>query len=217
MFLGHFGVAFAAKRAAPSASLGALVLAAQFADLLWPLLLLAGVEHVQIAQGTTPLLDLVFTDYPLSHSLLTQAAMGVLLGGAYRLAGGTRQAAVIVGLLVPLHWVLDWIVHVPDLPLYPGESARHGLGIWRSLPLTLILELLVYFGGIYVYMRATRARDRTGRWSFVAFAAFLLLAYAASLLGPPPPGVAVLAWSALAIWLLPPWAYWFDRHRRVVR
>jgi hypothetical protein len=217
MFLGHFGVALAAKRAAPSASLGALLLATQFADLLWPVLLLAGIEQVRITEGANPLLNLEFTAYPYSHSLLTQVAFGILLGGAYRLIGGTRHAAWIVGLLVPSHWLLDWIVHVPDLPLYPGDASRYGLGIWRSLPLTLVIEIVVFGAGAVVYLRTTEARDRIGRWSFAAFAAFLLLAYVASLLGPPPPSVQVLAWSALAIWLLPSWAYWFDRHRRVRR
>ena len=214
MFLGHFGLAFAAKRAAPSASLGVLVLAAQLPDLLWPLLLLAGVEHVQIVQGATPLLNLEFTAYPYSHSLLTQALLGAALGLGYRLAGGHVRAALIVGLLVPSHWLLDWFVHVPDLTLYPGDTARHGLGVWQSLPTTLLVELLVYGAGLALYLRMTRAVDRVGRWSFAGFVVFLLLAYLASLLGGPPPGVQVLAWSALAIWLTPVWTHWFDRHRR---
>ncbi len=215
MFLGHFGIALAAKRAAPSASLGALVLAAQLADLIWPLLLLAGAEQVRIGRGETPLLDLEFTAYPYSHSLLTLAALGVALGLVYRfLVGGTLRAAWVMGLLVPSHWLLDWFVHVPDLPLYPGDATGHGLGLWRSLTLTLVVEAVLFGAGIATYAWTTRARDRKGRWGFIGFAVFLSLAYIASLLGGPPPGGTVLAWSALAIWLLPPWAYWFDRHRR---
>jgi hypothetical protein len=216
MFLGHFGVALAAKRAAPSASLGVLVFAAQFADLLWPLLLLAGIEQVRIAADANPLLNLQFVAYPYSHSLLTQAAFGMALGVIYRLAGGEARAAWVVGLLVPSHWLLDWFVHVPDLPLYPGDSARHGLGVWRSLPLSVICEIIVYAAGIAVYLRTTRARDGIGRWSFAAFTGFLLVAYVASLLGGAPPSVEVLAGSALAIWLLPVWSWWFDRHRAVM-
>ena len=214
MFLGHFGVALAAKRVAPSASLGVLVLAAQLADLLWPLLLLTGMERVHITRGATPLLNLEFIAYPYSHSLLAQIALGAALGGIYRLSGGRSRAAWIVGLLVPSHWLLDWFVHVPDLPLYPGDPARYGFGVWRSLPLTVICELVVYATGIAIYAHATRARDRIGRWSFAAFVVFLLLAYGASLAGGPPPSTQVLAWSALAIWLLPAWAHWFDRHRQ---
>lgn len=216
MFLGHFGVALAAKRVAPSASLGMLVLSAQLADLLWPLLLLTGMERVHITQGATPLLNLEFIAYPYSHSLLTQLVLGVALGGIYRLAGGASPTAWIVGLLVPSHWLLDWFVHVPDLPLYPGDPARHGLGVWRSLPVTVICELAVFAAGVAAYARMTRARDRIGHWSFAAFVAFLLLAYGASLAGGPPPSVQVLAWSALAIWLLPAWAHWFDRHRQIL-
>jgi hypothetical protein len=213
MFLGHFGVALAAKRAAPSASLGMLVLGAQFADLIWPLLLLAGIEQVRIVAGVNPLLNLEFADYPYSHSLLTQLVLGGALGAAYRLAGGESRAAWIVALLVPSHWLLDWFVHVPDLTLYPGDSSRYGLGVWRSLPLSVLCELIAYAAGVAIYVRTTRARDGIGRWSFAAFIGFLLIAYAAALLGGAPPSVHVLAWSALSIWLLPVWTWWFDRHR----
>jgi hypothetical protein len=215
MFIGHYGLALAAKCAAPAASLGVLVLAAQLADLLWPLLLLVGAEQLQVTHGATPLLNLVFVAYPYSHSLLTQLALGALLGIVYFVATRRRREALIVGVLVPSHWLLDWLVHVPDLPLFPGEMKRHGLGIWQSLPLTLVCEFAVLGVGLALYLTATRARDGIGRWALAAMIGFLLLVYVYSLFSGPPPSADMVAWSALLLWLLPLWAYWADRHRSV--
>ena len=215
MFLGHYGLALAAKRAAPAASLGALVLAAQLADLLWPLLLLGGIEHLQVTRGATPLLNLVFTSYPYSHSLLTQFVLGALLGIVYFVATRGRREALIVGLLVPSHWLLDWCVHVPDLVLLPGDADKHGLGIWQSLPLTLTCEFALLGVGLALYVTLTRARDGIGRWALGGMIAFLVLVYVVSLFSGPPPSAQMVAWSALLLWLMPLWAWWADRHRGV--
>ena len=213
MFLGHFGLAFAAKRAAPKTSLGMLLLGAQLADLLWPVLLLTGFEQVRIQQGATPFLDPVFVAYPFSHSLLTQCVFGVLLAAICFVLVRNARGALIVGLLVPSHWFLDWLVHVPDLPLLPGDADKHGLGIWRSLPLTLLCEFALFGAGLAIYLAATRARDRVGTWALAAFVALLVLLYVSTLFSGPPPSASVLAWSALSLWLLPLWLYWADRHR----
>lgn len=215
MFLGHFGLAFAAKRAAPRASLGMLLVGAQLADLVWPVLLLAGVEQVRIQQGATPFLDPVFVAYPYSHSLLTQCVFGALLATVYFAIRRNTRGALIVGLLVPSHWLLDWLVHVPDLPLLPGDVAMHGLGIWQSVPLTLACEFALFGAGLGVYMATTRALDRTGHWALVSFVTLLVLLYISTILSGPPPSANVLAWSALSLWLLPLWLHWADRHRVV--
>lgn len=213
MFLGHFGLAFAAKRVAPKTSLGMLLMGAQFADLLWPLLLLAGVEQVQIQQGATPFLDPVFSAYPYSHSLLTQCILGVLLATIYFAVSRNARGALIVGLLVPSHWFLDWLVHVPDLPLFPGDPDKHGFGIWRSLPLTLACEFALFGTGLAIYLATTRALDRVGGWALWSFVVLLVLLYVSTIFSGPPPSASVLAWSALSLWLLPVWLHWADRHR----
>jgi hypothetical protein len=213
MFLGHFGLAYAAKRAAPETSLGSLFFAAQFADLIWPFLLLSGFEKVDIVHDATPLLDLDFVSYPYSHSLGTLALFGVLLGSAHFLVRRRLRDAVILALLVPSHWLLDLVVHVPDLPLYPGASTRFGFGVWQSLPLSLAIEFVAFGGGIALYVAATRARDGIGRWGTWSLAAFILIAYLGSLVGGAPPDARTLAYSALIMWLLLPWAAWADRHR----
>jgi hypothetical protein len=214
MFIGHFGLAFAAKRAAPRTSLGTTFVAAQLADLFWPILLLAGVEQVRIApKAHNPLLTLDFVSYPWSHGLLTELAAGAAFGLLYFAWTRYARGAWIVGLLVPSHWLLDLVVHVPDLPLFPGGAARYGFGLWRSPVATVIVELLVFLAGVRIYARTTRAADRIGRFGLWGLVVFLLALYGASF-GPPPPTVKALAWTALIGWPLTLWPWWVDRHRR---
>ena len=212
MFIGHFAVALAAKRAAPRASLGTLVLAAQFLDILWPVLLLAGLERVEIRPGDTAFTPLAFEHYPISHSLATTLAWAAAFAAAYY--GTTRygRGALIVAALVASHWVLDWITHRPDLPLYPGGPLE-GLGLWSSVPATLAVEVSMFAAGLALYLGTTRAKDALGRWNAWAFAAFLALAYLGAAFGPPPPDVRALAGSAFGVWLLVAWAWWVDRNR----
>jgi len=212
MFLGHFGVALAAKRAAPKASLGTLVFAAQLADLLWPIFLLLGWEQVRIVPGTTRVTPLDFVSYPWSHSLAAQICWGILLGAVYFAFRRDGRGAIVVGACVPTHWLLDYVAHRPDMPLVPG-GPRYGLGMWNSLPLTIAAEMGLFGIGISIYLSARRAADRTAHFALWSLVGLLFVVYLASIFGPPPPNVRVLALSALAIWLTVPWAAWADRHR----
>jgi hypothetical protein len=213
VFIGHFAVAFAAKRAAPRVSLGTLFLAAQLADLVWPTLVLLGFESFIIRPGITAVTPLDFTYYPYSHSLVAMAGWGAALAVAFLLLRKSVTGAAILFALVLSHWLLDFASHRPDMPLTIGGGERLGLGLWHSVPATLLVEGALFAAGVWLYARATRPADRTGRWSFVALVAFLVLIYAANVFGPPPPGVAAVAWAAQAIWLLVLWGYWIDRHR----
>jgi hypothetical protein len=123
-----------------------------------------------------------------------------------------RVGAIVAGLAVVSHWVLDFLVHRPDLPLTPGGT-RVGLGLWDSLAATLTVELAIFAGGVWLYVRTTRARDRIGSIAWWALVAFLALIYAGNLFGPPPPSVDAIAWAGQAQWLLVAWGYWVDRHR----
>ena len=214
MFLGHFGVGFGAKAAAPKTSLGTLFLAAQFTDLLWPTMLLAGFETVEIAPGITRVTPLRFTDYPITHSLIAVLGWAALFAGVYFLLKRYPKGAWVCGLAVISHWVLDALTHRPDLPLVPGGAARIGLGLWNSLPATLVVELAIFALGVGLYLRTTRATDRVGSIALWALVGFLLVIYFANVLGSPPPSVTALAWVGQAQWLLVIWAYWIDRHRR---
>jgi len=216
MFLGHYGVAFAAKRVTPRTSLGALTFAAQFLDELWPILLLLGVEQVRIVPGLMAANPLDFVYYPYTHSLLMAVVWGILVGGAYFLLRHYGRGASIVGALVVSHWFLDLPMHRADLPLWPGASSpKVGWGIWNSIPATYVIEFAIYAIGIALYLRATRARDRIGSWGLWAYILVLAILYIMSN-GSPPPSERALAWSALGIWLFVPWAWWVDKHREYV-
>jgi hypothetical protein len=214
MFLGHFALGFAAKRVAPAASLGTFFVAAQLADLLWPLFLLLGIEEVRIDPGNTAVTPLDFVRYPYSHSLIALLGWGVALAGLYLLVRrGRRGAALVLALLVVSHWLLDFVTHRPDMPLALRGGPLFGLGLWNSRPATLLVELSLFLAGLELYRRSTAAHDRTGRWALRALAAFVVLVYLVSLFGPPPPSTAAVAWGTQAMWLFVLWGYWVDRHR----
>jgi membrane-bound metal-dependent hydrolase YbcI (DUF457 family) len=223
MFVGHFAVGFAAKRAAPETSLAVLFVAAQLADLLWPLLVAIGVEQVRIDLGNTAFTPLDFVSYPYSHSLALLILWGVVLGAvAVRRKVDTTSGVIlrtfaILALLVVSHWFLDWATHRADMPLYPG-SARYGLGLWNSVPATLTIELAMFAIGVSIYAMTTRARDGVGRWGFALFVAFLIVVYVANVYGPPPPSVTAIWVTALiggAVLIV--WSWWIDRHRGPTR
>jgi membrane-bound metal-dependent hydrolase YbcI (DUF457 family) len=214
MFIGHFGVAFGAKRAAPAVSLGTFILACQLADLVWPTLVLLGIERVSIAPGDTVVTPLRFDSYPFSHSLLALvvwAALVALMYYAFR--GPNRRALIVLPIVVLSHWCLDVITHRPDVPLTFLDEPKLGLNLWGSRHATMVVEGTMFAIGVWLYTSTTRARDRTGEYAFWGLVAFLVIAYVANLFGPVPPTATAVAWSAQAIWLLVIWGYWIDRHR----
>jgi len=213
MFIGHIAVGFAAKGAAPKASLGVLIGAASFLDLLWPVFLLLGWEHVRIEPGNTAFTPLAFDSYPFSHSLLAVLGWSALCGSLYWVIRRDRRGAGIVVALVVSHWLLDALSHRPDLPLTLAGSARVGLGLWNSVPATFLVEGTMFAAGIWLYATFTRAKDGIGRWAFALYVATLCLLYLASAFGPPPPNWRTLAWSGLVAILLAIWPAGFDRHR----
>ncbi len=213
MFIGHFGVALGAKRAAPQTSLGTLILAAQFADLLWPILLLLGLEQVRIAPGITRMTPLDFTDYPISHSLVAQVGWGVVLGVLYYAARRYTRGAYVIGACLVSHWFLDVLMHRPDMPVLPNGPFL-GLGLWNSVPATLVAEGGLFVVGLAVYLRSTRATGRIGSLGLWSLMGLLVILWLGAIFGPPPPSVRVLAITSLfgAVILL--WAAWADRHRQ---
>jgi hypothetical protein len=216
MFIGHFGVALAGKRVAPKTSLGTLILAAQFLDFLWPVFVLLGIEHVRIAPGSTRVSSLDFTVYPISHSLLMATVWAVLFCGAYYTLRRNARSALVLGAAVLSHWLLDFIVHRPDLQLYPGSEARVGLGLWNSWAASIAMEVLFFGTGLGIYLSCTCARDNTGRYGFWSLIAFLFFGWVSSLFAGAPPNLAALAWGGLAMGLTAPWGWWADRHRAVI-
>src|SRR4029079_323431 len=117
-----------------------------------------------------------FVSYPYSHSLLMLAIWAILFGLICRHFVNDKRVLPIIAALVVSHWVLDFVSHRPDMPLYPG-GPKFGLGLWYSVPATVVVEVALYAAGVWVYVRSTRARDAVGRWSFAAFAVALLIIY----------------------------------------
>lgn len=215
MFIGHFAMGFFAKRAAPRLSLGGLFVGCQWLDLLWPMLVLAHIEQVSVEPGVTALTPLNFESYPWSHSLATSALWALAAAGLLHVLGRSTKESIVMAALVLSHWVLDFVSHAPDMPLWPGGT-KVGLGLWNSVAASVAVECLLFGAGVVVYARSTRAVDRRGRWVLWSLVAFLALVYAGNVFGPQPqPGTpaAAIAGPALAMWLLVAWGAWADRHR----
>jgi hypothetical protein len=216
MFLGHVAVALAAKRAAPRASLGLLILAAELPDVIWALLLFLGVEHVRIAPGLTAVTPLDLYDYPISHSLALALGWGALLGLVYFMFQRYGRGAWVAFLVVLSHWGLDVLTHRPDMPLAPGLHLYAGLGLWNSLAATAAVELGLFVLGLLFYVNTTRATDGAGKYGFWILIVVLTGLQLMSYTGQAPPNLRDLAWAANGVWVFILWAGWVDSHRRVV-
>jgi membrane-bound metal-dependent hydrolase YbcI (DUF457 family) len=216
MFVGHFAVGFASKRLAPRSSGGVLLAAPLFLDLLWPMFLTAGLESVRIDPGNTAFTPLDLHDYPWSHSLVMSLVWSVLFGLAYYAYSRYRRGALVVAAGVFSHWVLDFVTHRPDMPLYPGSAVSVGLGLWNSRGGTILVESALFVAGVWIYARTTRARDRIGAIAFWAMVGLLAVLYVSTAFGPPPPSVKAIEVVGFVAWLFVPWAWWFDRHRDVI-
>jgi len=216
MFIGHYALGLAAKRLAPNTSLGTLFAAPTLADLLWPIFLLLGWEHAHLEPGANPFLTLWLDDYPISHSLFTLIVWGALFGFLYQRRGGDQRAALVIAALVVSHWVLDFITHRPDEPIYPG-GPEVGLGLWNYVAATVIVETLMLLAGVMIYLRNTRARDAIGRWGFWGLIVLLAGGYYSTLFTPPPPDIKALAIGGIIFgWIFVLFAWWVDRHREAI-
>ncbi len=178
------------RKLRPGLPLGTLILAAQFIDLLWPIFLLLGLEHVRIAPGITKVSPFDFYDYPISHSLLMVMVWSVVLGGLY-------------------------YAFRPDLPLWPG-GPRVGLGLWNSWAGSISAELLIFGAGLWAYLDFTRARDSVGGYAFWALMALLFFGWVSTLFAGAPSSITAMAWGAMTMWLTVPWAWWADAHRQTL-
>lgn len=217
MFLGHFALAFGAKRVAPAVSLGTLFLACQFADLLWPTFLALGLERVEIDPGNTLVTPLNFVSYPYSHSLVMLALWSTGFAMVYLAVRGASAvaAATMVAALVLSHYVLDVLTHRPDMPITISGAERLGLGLWNHPGATLAIESTMFLLCTALYTGATRPRDAIGRTGLWALIVVLVAVYFAALYGPPPPNAKAIAIAGHLTWLFVVWAYWVDRHRAV--
>ena len=213
MFIGHFGAGFAGKKFSKSASLGTYFMAAQWIDLIWPILILLGIERVEIQPSASAVTPLNFTYYPFTHSLVGVIVWATLFGLVYYFIKKNLQVSILLGLLVISHWFLDLLVHIPDLPIYPGESIKVGLGLWNNFMATVILESLIFTLGVYLYYKTTKAKNKIGTYSLIGLIVFLVAMYLANLFGPPPDSVEAIGIVGNAQWLIILWGYWIDKNR----
>jgi hypothetical protein len=212
MFVGHLAAALASRPVAPRVPLWVAVAAAFGLDLLWPLLLLLGLETVKVSPGDTAFTNLAFESYPWSHSLLLVIAWSAVAALLARRAFRTRRAGVVVGALVLSHWCLDALTHRPDLPLWPGGTLV-GLGLWNSITATIAVEGTLLLVGLWLFVRSSPARDRTGRWALAGLVLLATTIWITQPWAPLPPSSTAVAIGALALWLFIPWARWIDMHR----
>jgi hypothetical protein len=215
MFVGHYGPSFAIKSVRRGIPLWLLFVAVQLLDFGWSVLVLLGVEKVRIVPGITASnpLDLYFMPY--THSLvgaLLWSAAAILLCRPLR-GVGDWAAAVWVGLAVFSHWVLDFLVHRPDLALYDNR-AKVGLGLWNYPVIALSLEALLLFGGMFLYLRRTKSRNAIGRFGWPIFGVLMLGIQGYVFFGPPPASPSAAAVTALVSYVVfAVAAQWLDRQR----
>jgi len=207
MFIGHYAVALMAKPAARETSLATLVAAGIGLDLVFPLLVFPGVETIRIAPGITPVFPVDLVHIPYSHSLAASLGWSALAGGAYWWRRRLALNALVVGLLVFSHWLLDAASHRPDMPLtWAADTTKVGLGLWYSLPWTLAVEgSLLALGGWLAYRGGVPPKG------LAFFLGFLALMFLGAVFGPPPPSESAMAGSGLGQWLLVWWAARIDR------
>lgn len=215
MFVGHYAFGLAAKRFAPRTSLGVLVAAPILLDLLWPILVLIGWEHVSIVASANPFLRLQFDSYPISHGLIAVIGWATLFASIYFGVARYLAGAITIWFGVVSHWLMDYIVHRPDLPLYSGSSRLLGLGLWHRRLITIAVELGLLAVGVAIYLFHTKAKDKIGSFGFYAFVVAIIALYGVVVFGPAPSSINKLAIGALLTSLFVPFAWWFDHHRKL--
>lgn len=211
MFVGHLAVALGAKSAARRVPLSWLIAASFGIDILWPIFLLLGLEQVVVDPGNTAFTPLDFVSYPWSHSLLAVTGWALLFGFVAYRSGVHKKGAILVGGLVVSHWVLDWITHRPDLPLWPGGMST-GLGLWNSVPATFAVEGTMIVVAVYLFLRTFKLNGMRGKMALFSLLTLVVVIWASGPFSPPPPGPNAIALVGLSMILLPIWGWWIDRN-----
>jgi hypothetical protein len=203
VFIGHYGVAFGAKPAAPFAPLWVYFLAVQWLDVVWSILVLFGIEKLRIVPGITEANAYDLYYMPYTHGLPGALALSPLFGAivAILIAEKRATAFVVVSLAAFSHWVLDLLVHIPDLPLY-DDSAKVGFGLWRHVAISFPLEIGLLVAGAWIYAQAVPARTARGRNALWAFVALLAVLQVYANFGPPPVSESAMAIMALGFYLV---------------
>ncbi len=216
MFVGHYAVALALKKFEKRVSLGILFLAVQFVDILFMPFVMLGIERMNIVPNFTQSTHFELEYMPYTHSLLASALWAALAYVVFRwVFVKDRSVALVVALAVFSHWILDLITHVPDLPLWSDNSMKLGLGLWNNAAASFTLEAIFLVGSLWLYLQATRASTKLGKYGIGVFVLLLILINIFNIFGPPPQGgkmeMAIMGLSAYFIFAAV--AFWLDRKR----
>lgn len=217
MLVGHFAIALIGKRAAPKVSLGTLTLASMLPDLLGFLFILAGWEHWRMVPGGRGIESVELYDVGLSHSLAMDVVWGALFAFFYWRRRYRAGASMLFAAVVS-HWFLDFISHRPDMPLVPGGTQVYGLGLWTSLPWTLIVEGGLWLAALILYMLTTRSKNRAGIYVFWFVVVLLTMSWISNLTASAPAAQSPISGSIVALVffsLMVAWAFWMNRLRPV--
>ena len=221
MFIGHYAPAFIAAASPKSPQnrlgLGALFVAAQLIDIAFFSFLILGVEHMRLLPGATTMNAMDLYDLPWTHSLIGAIGWGALFALAIKLLRGSWTAGAIGGAVVVSHWLLDLLVHRPDLTLI-GSPPKLGLGLWNHPWIEMPLEIVFAFGGLAFFVSRTRAGGATGKWSPWALAIGMAVLQWVNWSTPQPaeagPAPASTGWLGLfAYAILSALAWWVARTR----
>ncbi len=216
MFVGHYAVSLALKNFEKKASLGVLFLAVQFVDILFMPFVLLGIERMNIVPGFTQSTHFELEYVPYTHSLVGSLFWAAMAYVVFRWIFVKKQSvALVVALAVFSHWILDLITHTPDLPLWTDDTMKLGFGLWNSAAATYAVEAFLLVGGLWLYLRASRASSTLGRYGMPVFIAVLLLINIINIYGPPPAGGKIeMTISAMVAYLLfAVAAFWLDKKR----
>jgi membrane-bound metal-dependent hydrolase YbcI (DUF457 family) len=205
MFVGHYSVGFAAKSDENNIPLWVLFVAVQFVDILWATFILLGIEKVRIVPGITATSALDLYYMPFTHSLLGVVGWSAFAYVLYRIfsaSGAPRKSALIVALAVFSHWILDFIVHRPDLPLF-DDTFKVGLGLWNFKYLAFALEVAILVGGVLLYLRRNPGISRARKYSMSIFAFVMILIQAmGTFVGRPIASDGTVATTNLTLYLV---------------
>ncbi len=216
MFVGHYAVSLALKKFEKRVSLGILFLAVQFIDILFFPFVLLGIERMHIIENFTQSTHFELEFMPYTHSLVGSLFWAGVAYALFRwLIVKKNSVAVVVALAVFSHWVLDLVVHTPDLPLWSDTSIKLGFGLWNNAIATYVLEAILLVLALSLYLRSTSATSVLGKYGMTVFVVFLLLVNVVNIFGPlQSDSKLVLAISGLtSYFLFAGVAFWLDTKR----
>jgi hypothetical protein len=213
MFIGHYGVSLAARPLGRGIPLWVWFVGVQWMDIVWSVLVFFRIEKLRIVPDFTQANAYDLYYMPYTHGLPGSIVLSVVFGAVVALffPGHRAKNMLLLAAASFSHWILDLIVHVPDLPLY-ANSDKVGFGLWRHVMLSFPLELIFLGLGAWLYARRTAFAGARGRYAFGGFVIFLAVIQAFANFGPPPPSTDVMAATALASYIgLALLAAWVER------